>query len=66
MDRRQVNVETMAAIHAFKEEFSYFYDEAFDFLECAKDLFIEELGEKEARKICWQSVEQYFSAKNKQ
>lgn len=66
MHKQQNNVETMAAIYAFEEQFSYFYAEAFDFLKCAKDLFIEELGEKEAQKICWQSVEQYFSAKNKQ
>lgn len=59
------NWETFCAIYAFSEEFEYFSVEAFNFIECAKELFVEECGEQEAKKVCWNYVETYFSAKNK-
>ena len=59
------NLETLCAIDAFTEEFDYFSVEAFDFIKCARELFTEECGEKEAEKVCWHYVETYISVKNK-
>ncbi len=59
-----MNYETMAAIDAYKEEFYYFaYEgEQGSFIDLARELFIEDNGEKEAQKIAWQYVCGYFAA----
>lgn len=54
----------MAAIDAYKEEFSYFaYEgEQGSFIDLARDLFVENHGEQEARNIAWEYICGYFAA----
>ena len=59
-----MNHQTMAAIDAYKEEFTYFaYEgEQCAFIDLARELFIEDNGEAESHKISWQYVCGYFAA----
>ena len=57
------SLETFCAIHAYKEEFQYYADEAPEaFLELCIDLFTENHGDEEASKVNWEAVEHHYTA----
>ena len=59
-----MNLETMSAIHAYKEEFTYYALEGDQgtFIDLARDLFVENHGEIEANKIAWEFICGYYAA----
>jgi DNA primase catalytic subunit len=52
-----MNAETKNALAAYFEEFYYFAQEADDFIALCREVFAENHGEQEARKIEWNEIE---------
>ena len=55
-----MNFETTIAIQAYAEEFSYFAQEAENFIGLCREVFTENHGAEEAAKIQWDEIERVF------
>lgn len=56
-----MNIDTQNALAAYWEEFSYFAQEADDFITLCRDVFTENHGSQEADKIQWEAIERVLS-----